>query len=65
MGILAVFALAVHRILAAREAELKRYMSDPELGMEMKDFIVEDAGDFEEDFPGQFQVGGAYLPQGY
>ena len=67
IGILAVFALAVHRVLAAREAQMKRYMRDPENGMEMSELAPEGdfADEFEEDFPGQMAVGGAYLPQGY
>ena len=68
MTILGVFALAVQRILAAREAEFKRYMNDPELGMEMTDFVVDASGadgEFEEDFPGQHASGSTFLPQGY
>ena len=57
-GIIFAFFIAVKRILAHREAELKRYLQDAELGVEMGEFDHEQErlGNFDEEWSGQHQV---------
>mmetsp|Transcript_56133 Transcript_56133/g.112459 ORF Transcript_56133/g.112459 Transcript_56133/m.112459 type:complete len:102 (-) Transcript_56133:224-529(-) len=68
-GIIVVFAVAVHKILVARERALKSYLDDPSRGMEMGymggDAYDSPPEDYEDDFPGQTKVGDVFFPQGY
>ena len=58
----------MHKILAARERAFKAYLDDPSLGMEMgyiggDEYDRAPEEDYDDDFPGQTQVGGRGISQ--